>query len=208
MVIYPIGTGGVASQYAQELRARLDWLTAVYPGATVSDVVFDDNGPEPPPLPPSPRWVGTCRITFSDTECFPLKCFVPDSSQLLLNLLMLAHQMMCVQPATTASAATAPSNSTQAAAAATAAAPSSVHCPRCHSWHAGPAHRHSNSRYPSRSDMLACCCVASTYCACLETEHSCTAVLRCAAPLSRLSAPHLLLLCSPGRGRHSGLCAG
>ena len=58
MVIYPIGTGGVASRYAVELRASPDWLTAVYPGATVSDVVFSDNGPEPPPLPPSPRWVG------------------------------------------------------------------------------------------------------------------------------------------------------
>ena len=66
MVVYPIGTGGVASQYAQELRASPDWLTAVYPGATVSDVVFSDNGPEPPPLPPSPRWVhgrvGTCEV--------------------------------------------------------------------------------------------------------------------------------------------------
>ena len=58
MVIYPIGTGGVASQYAQDLVASPDWLTVVYPGATVSGVLFSDNGPEPPPLPPSPRWVG------------------------------------------------------------------------------------------------------------------------------------------------------
>ena len=58
LIIYPIGTGGVASQYAQDLVASPDWLTAVYPGATVSGVLFSDNGPEPPPLPPSPRWVG------------------------------------------------------------------------------------------------------------------------------------------------------
>ena len=58
LIIYPIGTGGVASQYAQDLVASPDWLTVVYPGATVSGVLFSDNGPEPPPLPPSPRWVG------------------------------------------------------------------------------------------------------------------------------------------------------
>ena len=57
LIIYPVGTGGVASQYAQNLVGSPDWLTTVYPGATVSGVLFSDNGPEPPPLPPSPRWV-------------------------------------------------------------------------------------------------------------------------------------------------------
>ena len=57
LVVYPIGTGGVAQTFGQQLSRSPppDWLTAVYAGATVAGVDFSDNGPEPPPLPPSPR---------------------------------------------------------------------------------------------------------------------------------------------------------
>ena len=56
LVVYPVGTGGVALSFAQQLNGSPpDWLSAAYASATVSGVDFSDNGPEPPPLPPSPR---------------------------------------------------------------------------------------------------------------------------------------------------------
>ena len=56
LVVYPVGTGGVAQKFAQQLNGGPpDWLTAAYTGATVTGIESSDNGPEPPPLPPSPR---------------------------------------------------------------------------------------------------------------------------------------------------------